>query len=116
MHNDLFILFIISNCAVKVCPHAGGVGLCEMVQHLQMWDFTSVSCTKAERYIEYVDQQHGQFVHPIDVRNANYFAPLVRLELYLLSISSSFLNLQFLYSYAIKTEKINTVTHEIILF
>lgn len=60
---------------VKVCPHAGGVGLCEMVQHLQMWDFTSVSCTKADRYVEYVDQQHEQFVNPTHVQNAHYLAP-----------------------------------------
>lgn len=60
---------------MKVCPHAGGVGLCEMVQHLQMWDYTSVSCTKADRYVEYVDQQHEQFVHPTVVENAHYLAP-----------------------------------------
>lgn len=63
--------------AVKVCPHAGGVGLCEMVQHLQMWDYTSVSATKSGRYVEYVDQQHEQFVYPTVVRNAHYAAPLV---------------------------------------
>lgn len=63
--------------AVKVCPHAGGVGLCEMVQHLQMWDYASVSCTKNDRYVEYVDQQHEQFVHPTVVKNAHYTAPLV---------------------------------------
>lgn len=62
---------------VKVCPHAGGVGLCEMVQHLQMWDFTSVSGTKTDRYVEYVDQQHEQFVYPTVVKNAHYIAPMV---------------------------------------
>ena len=46
-----------------------------MVQHLQMWDFTSVSCTNADRYVEYVDQQHEQFVHPTNVKNAHYLAP-----------------------------------------
>lgn len=60
---------------VKVCPHAGGVGLCEMVQHLQMWDFTSVSCTKTDRYVEYVDQQHEHFVNPPNVKNAHYLTP-----------------------------------------
>lgn len=46
-----------------------------MVQHLQMWDFTSVSKTKEDRYIEFVDQQHEQFVHPTRVKNAHYLAP-----------------------------------------
>lgn len=65
---------------VKVVPHAGGVGLCEMVQHLQMWDYTSVSATKAERYIEFVDQQHEQFVNPAVVEKAHYKCPLVSLR------------------------------------
>lgn len=61
---------------VKVCPHAGGVGLCEMVQHLQMWDYTSVSCTKDNRMVEFVDQQHEQFVNPAVINeNACYVAP-----------------------------------------
>lgn len=60
---------------MKICPHAGGVGLCEMVQHLQMWDFASVSCTKEDRSIEYVDQQHEQFINPTNVQNAHYLAP-----------------------------------------
>lgn len=62
---------------VKVCPHAGGVGLCEMVQHLQMWDYVSLSKTMEGRIIEYVDQQHEHFVHPCVVKNAKYVAPTV---------------------------------------
>lgn len=62
---------------VKVCPHAGGVGLCEMVHHLQMWDYTSLSSTKQDRFVEYVDQQHDQFIHPAIVENAHYLAPKV---------------------------------------
>lgn len=46
-----------------------------MVQHLQMWDYTSVSCSKEDRYVEYVDQQHEQFVHPTVVKSAHYMAP-----------------------------------------
>lgn len=45
-----------------------------MIQHLQFWDYTSVSGTKECRYIEYVDQQHDQFVHPAIVVNAHYIA------------------------------------------
>lgn len=60
---------------IPVCPHAGGVGLCEMVQHLQMWDFISLSGTTDNRIIEYVDQQHEHFVNPTIVENAHYMAP-----------------------------------------
>lgn len=59
---------------MKVVPHAGGVGLCELVHHLQMWDYTSLSGSKEDRYIEYVDQQHEQFINPVVVKNANYVA------------------------------------------
>lgn len=62
---------------MKVCPHAGGVGLCEMVQHLQMWDYLSLSGTMEDRVIEYVDQQHDQFVSPVVVEKARYQAPRV---------------------------------------
>ncbi|EDS39855.1 mandelate racemase [Culex quinquefasciatus] len=61
----------------KVCPHAGGVGLCEMVQHLQLWDFTSVSGTMDGRMVEFVDQQHEQFLHPATINaKACYVAPV----------------------------------------
>jgi L-fuconate dehydratase len=53
------------------------VGLCEMVQHLQMWDYVSLSGTKADRMIEFVDQQHEQFVNPAIVKEGCYVAPIV---------------------------------------
>lgn len=53
----------------------GGVGLSEMVQHLQFWDYTSVSGDKKGRFIEFVDQQHDQFVNPAVVENACYITP-----------------------------------------
>jgi len=72
----LSVYFMAKKFNVKVCPHAGGVGLCEMVQHLQMWDYVSLSGTKYGRYIEYVDQQHDQFISPARVNNnAHYIAP-----------------------------------------
>jgi len=71
----LSVYFMAKKLNVKVVPHAGGVGLCEMVQHLQMWDYTSVSGTKAERYIEFIDQQHEQFINPAVVENAHYKCP-----------------------------------------
>ncbi|XP_055376628.1 mitochondrial enolase superfamily member 1-like [Condylostylus longicornis] len=72
----LSVYFMAKKFNIKVCPHAGGVGLCEMVQHLQMWDYISLSGTKDGRYIEYVDQQHDQFIKPAIVNEAaNYIAP-----------------------------------------
>lgn len=65
---------------MKVCPHAGGVGLCEMVQHLQMWDYVCLSKTMDGRIIEYVDQQHEHFVNPVVMKNAKYQAPTVRIN------------------------------------
>ena len=60
---------------VPVCPHAGGVGLCEMVQHLAMFDFIAVSGTRENRVIEYVDHLHEHFLDPVDVRQGHYIAP-----------------------------------------
>lgn len=71
---------------VKVVPHAGGVGLCEMVQHLQMWDYVSLSGTSEGKWVEYVDQQHEHFVHPTVIENAHYMAPRVS-SFYVLKIT-----------------------------
>ncbi|MDD7384719.1 MAG: enolase C-terminal domain-like protein [Actinomycetaceae bacterium] len=60
---------------VPVCPHAGGVGLCEAVCHFAMFDYVAVSGTTEGRMIEYVDNQHEYFVHPTEIRNGNYVAP-----------------------------------------
>lgn len=70
-------MYVFKMILVKVCPHAGGVGLCEMVQHLQMWDYVSLSGTMDNRLIEYVDQQHEHFVDPVVMNGANYVAPEV---------------------------------------
>lgn len=60
---------------VPVCPHAGGVGLCEMVQHLQIWDYISVSGTSEDRLIEYVDHLMEHFKFPRKIKNCHYTAP-----------------------------------------
>lgn len=60
---------------MPVCPHAGGVGLCEMVQHLQMWDFICLSQSTEDRVIEFVNQQHEHFEDPIYIKNACYMPP-----------------------------------------
>ena len=71
----LSVYFMAKKMGVPVCPHAGGVGLCEMVQHLQMWDFVCLSATTDDRVIEYVDQQHEHFEHPVRVQRACYMPP-----------------------------------------
>ena len=58
-----------------VCPHAGGVGLCEAVQHFAMFDFVAISGTRENRMIEYVDNQHEHCIDPVMIRNGNYVAP-----------------------------------------
>lgn len=58
-----------------VCPHAGGVGLCEAVCQFAMFDYVSVSGTMDGRMIEYVDNQHEHFVNPVRIEHGNYMAP-----------------------------------------
>lgn len=58
-----------------MCPHAGGVGLSEMVQHLAMFDYIAVSGTTEGRWIEYVDHLHEHFAAPIVVTDGRYRAP-----------------------------------------
>lgn len=72
---NIAILLLAAKFGVPVCPHAGGVGLCEMVQHLAMFDFVAVSGTRADRVIEYVDHLHEHFVDPVRVERGRYLAP-----------------------------------------
>jgi len=60
---------------IPVCPHAGGVGLCEYVQHLSMIDYLCISGTTEDRIIEYVEHLHEHFVNPVVMRNRAYQAP-----------------------------------------
>ncbi len=68
-------LLLAARFGVRVCPHAGGVGLCEAVQHLSMFDFVAVSGSVEGRYLEYVDHLHEHFVVPTDVRQGRYWPP-----------------------------------------
>jgi L-fuconate dehydratase len=76
VNENLAILLLAAQFGVPVCPHAGGVGLCEAVQHLAMFDFVAVSGTAGDRAIEYVDHLHEHFVSPVVVANGRYCAPL----------------------------------------
>ncbi|MBP2328149.1 L-fuconate dehydratase [Kibdelosporangium banguiense] len=73
---NIAILLLAAKFGVPVCPHAGGVGLCEMVQHLAMFDFVAVSGTRQDRVIEYVDHLHEHFVDPVRIKAGRYMAPL----------------------------------------
>jgi L-fuconate dehydratase len=72
----LAILLLAAKFGVPVCPHAGGVGLCEYVQHLAIYDYVALNPSLQDRYCEYVDHLHEHFVHPVRVANARYQAPL----------------------------------------
>jgi L-fuconate dehydratase len=60
---------------VPVCPHAGGVGLCELVVHLSAFDYVAVSGSLEERMIEYVDHLHEHFTEPVRVTGGRYRLP-----------------------------------------
>jgi L-fuconate dehydratase len=75
VNENIAILLLAAKFGVPVCPHAGGVGLCEMVQHLSMFDFVAVSGSLEHRYIEFVDHLHEHFVTPVDLRLGRYWPP-----------------------------------------
>ena len=75
VNENIAILLLAAKFGVPVCPHAGGVGLCEMVQHLAMFDFLAVSGTTDGRMIEYVDHLHEHFVEPALIVDGRYVAP-----------------------------------------
>jgi L-fuconate dehydratase len=75
INENIAILLLAAKFGVPVCPHAGGVGLCEMVQHLAMFDYVAVSATMTDRVIEYVDHLHEHFVDPVRIVAGRYRAP-----------------------------------------
>jgi L-fuconate dehydratase len=76
VNENLAILLLAGKFGVPVCPHAGGVGLCELVQHLAMFDYVAVSGSLEHRVIEYVDHLHEHFIDPVVVERGRYRAPL----------------------------------------
>jgi L-fuconate dehydratase len=75
VNENVAILLLAARFGVPVCPHAGGVGLCELVQHLAMFDYVAVSGTMENRIIEYVDHLHEHFEDPVVIRAGRYQAP-----------------------------------------
>jgi L-fuconate dehydratase len=75
VNENLAILLLAAKFGVPVCPHAGGVGLCEVVQHLAMADYVAVSGRLDDRVIEYVDHLHEHFADPARLEHGGYRAP-----------------------------------------
>ena len=71
----LAVLLLAAKFGVPVCPHAGGVGLCEHVQHLSIFDYLCVSASLDDRIIEYVDHLHEHFLDPVTMRHGRYLPP-----------------------------------------
>jgi len=69
------VLLLAAKFGVPVCPHAGGVGLCEYVQHLSVFDYIAVSASLEDRILEYVDHLHEHFLDPVRIKNGRYVLP-----------------------------------------
>jgi L-fuconate dehydratase len=75
VNENLAVILLAAKFGVPLCPHAGGVGLCELVQHLSMFDYVCVSGRMDDRVTEFVDHLHEHFVDPVVIRNGRYIAP-----------------------------------------
>ncbi len=75
--NDLLaVILMAAKYEVPVCPHGGGIGLCNMIRHLAIWDQTSVAAHSENQLVEYIDfLQEGVFENPVEVRNGAYVLP-----------------------------------------
>jgi L-fuconate dehydratase len=76
VNEAIAVLLLAAKFGVPVCPHAGGVGLCELVQHLSIFDYIAVSATMEGRVAEFVDHLHEHFVHPVTMSRARYVVPV----------------------------------------
>lgn len=76
VNENIAMILMAAKFGVPVCPHAGGVGLCEMVSHLAMFDAVAVTGHHENRVVEFVDHLHEHFVIPTKLKNAHYLAPL----------------------------------------
>jgi L-fuconate dehydratase len=75
LNEVLAVLLLAAKFGVPVCPHAGGVGLCEYVQHVSLFDYIAVSGSLENRVLEYVEHLHEHFVDPVIIRDGRYVAP-----------------------------------------
>ncbi len=75
LNEVLIVLLMAAKFGVPVCPHAGGVGLCEYVQHISIFDYIGVSTSLENRMLEYVDHLHEHFIEPVAIKNGHYMPP-----------------------------------------
>ena len=75
VNENIANILMAAKFGIPVCPHAGGVGLCELVQHLAMFDAVAVTGHHPDRVVEFVDHLHEHFVVPTNIRNAHYMPP-----------------------------------------
>uniref|UniRef100_A0A7N4PHL0 Mitochondrial enolase superfamily member 1 n=1 Tax=Sarcophilus harrisii TaxID=9305 RepID=A0A7N4PHL0_SARHA len=75
VNENLSVLLMAKKFQIPVCPHAGGVGLCELVQHLIIFDYISISGSLENRICEYVDHLHEHFKYPVVIKKASYMPP-----------------------------------------
>jgi L-fuconate dehydratase len=75
LNEVLVVLLMAAKFGVPVCPHAGGVGLCEYVQHISLFDYICVSGSLDRRVLEYVDHLHEHFLDPVVIENGRYMPP-----------------------------------------
>jgi L-fuconate dehydratase len=71
----LAVLLMAAKFGVPVCPHGGGVGLCEYVQHISIFDYIGVSASLENRILEYVDHLHEHFLDPVVIKDGRYMPP-----------------------------------------
>ena len=69
------VILMAAKFGVPVCPHAGGVGLCEYVQHISLFDYIAVSGSLEDHVLEYVDHLHEHFVDPVTIKGGRYMPP-----------------------------------------
>ncbi len=75
LNEVLIVLLMAAKFGVPVCPHAGGVGLCEYMQHISIFDYIGVSASLENRMLEYVDHLHEHFIEPVAIKNGHYMPP-----------------------------------------
>ncbi|CAB3780540.1 L-fuconate dehydratase [Pararobbsia alpina] len=75
LNEVIVVLLMAAKFGVPVCPHAGGVGLCEYVQHISLFDYICVSASLENRVLEYVDHLHEHFIDPVVIRDGRYMPP-----------------------------------------
>jgi L-fuconate dehydratase len=71
----LAVLLLAAKFGIPICPHGGGVGLCEYIQHISIFDYVAVSGSLEDRTAEYVDHLHEHFVDPVRIERGRYLAP-----------------------------------------